>query len=156
MDEIGVGAEFGQDRKYRYCLWRIWDLSKPRVMFIGLNPSTADDKRNDNTITKVMKIAKHNGFGGVYMMNLFPYVTPYPSTLYINDEANVINDEWLEKIYDKCKSVVFCWGNFREAIDRSVEVMKIFVHPKCLAKNKNGSPKHPLYCKDETILIPFK
>ena len=33
------GAEFSEGRKYRYALWRIWDSSKPLVMFIGLNPS---------------------------------------------------------------------------------------------------------------------
>jgi hypothetical protein len=155
MEGIGIGAEFGQGRKYRYCLWRIWDLSKPRVMFVGLNPSTANENKNDNTITKVIKIAKNNGFGGIYMTNLFPFVTAYPTELNCNYESNAINDEWLEKIYDKCSKVVFCWGNFKSAATRSREVMKLFVHPMCLAQNKNGSPKHPLYCKDETILIHF-
>lgn len=155
MDEIGIGAEFGQERKYRYCLWRIWDLSKPRVIFVGLNPSTANENKNDNTITKVVKIAKYNDFGGVYMMNLLPYVTAYPSELKCDKESYSLNDEWLDKIYDKCKTVVFCWGNFKEAIDRGEELTRLFINPMCLSQNKNGSPKHPLYCKDETILIPF-
>lgn len=29
-------------RRYRYTLWRTWDPALPKVMFIGLNPSTAD------------------------------------------------------------------------------------------------------------------
>ena len=32
------GAELSPCRRYRYALWRIWDDSKPAVMFIGLNP----------------------------------------------------------------------------------------------------------------------
>ena len=34
-------AELSNCRKYRYALWRTWDKSKDKVMFIGLNPSTA-------------------------------------------------------------------------------------------------------------------
>lgn len=41
------GAIFSDDRKYRYVLWRSWDNEKPRVMFIGLNPSTANESTDD-------------------------------------------------------------------------------------------------------------
>jgi hypothetical protein len=37
------GAEFSTDRKYRYALWRKWDAINPLAMFIGLNPSTANE-----------------------------------------------------------------------------------------------------------------
>lgn len=154
-ESVGMGAEFSECKKYRYALWRIWDVHKPLVMFVGLNPSTANDKKNDNTITKVVKIAKNNGFGGIYMMNLFPYITAYPSELKCNEESNWLNDDWLDRIYSKCKDIVFCWGNFKEATDRADEMKFTFGSAKCLVHNKNGSPKHPLYCKDDTVLIPF-
>ena len=47
---IKSDALFSKDRVYRYALWRIWDLKKPKVLFIGLNPSTADEIKNDPTI----------------------------------------------------------------------------------------------------------
>ena len=50
------GADFSPDRKHRYSLWRIWDRSKPLVMFIGLNPSTANESDNDPTIRSVCRI----------------------------------------------------------------------------------------------------
>lgn len=75
------GAEFSEDRKYRFALWRIWDKSKPLVMFVGLNPSTANESDNDPTIKSVCRIAKSNGFGGVYMMNCFAYVSTDPKQL---------------------------------------------------------------------------
>jgi hypothetical protein len=149
------GAEFSQDRKYRYCLWRIWDESKPMVMFIGLNPSTAKEDKNDNTITKLVKITMNNGFGGFYMMNLFAIVSPHPEILTSGVDALGDNDGWLEKIAPKCNKIVFAWGNFKEASERSLKVMEMFKGAYCLFQNKNGSPKHPLYCKDETVLIPF-
>ncbi|PHM62792.1 DUF1643 domain-containing protein [Xenorhabdus ishibashii] len=45
-------SAISEDGLYRYDLWRVWDESKPNVMFIGLNPSTADHEINDNTITR--------------------------------------------------------------------------------------------------------
>jgi len=149
------GAEFSRDRKYRYALWRIWDKKLPLVMYIGLNPSTASADKNDNTITKLIKVSRNNGFGGFYMMNLFAIVSKDPAVL--KTDANPLgdNDGWLEKISPKCNMVVFAWGNFKEARERSVDVIKMFDDPYCLFQNKNGSPKHPLYCEDETQLMSF-
>lgn len=41
-------AVFSEWRKYRYSLKRIWDDQKPYVLFIGLNPSTADEESDDD------------------------------------------------------------------------------------------------------------
>jgi len=151
-------AIFSDDRKYRYALWRLWDLSRPKVMFIGLNPSTANETDDDNTIKKVVKIAKYNGYGGVYMTNLFAWVTAYPEELKKCSNPQGSNNHWLITISGMCQDVVFAWGNFKEATERAREVIENFTKfdaPKCIVQNKNGSPKHPLYCKDESVLIPF-
>ena len=62
-------AILSEDRKYRYVLSRIWDESKPLVVIIGLNPSTADEKDDDNTIKKCINFSKNWGYGGLYMLN---------------------------------------------------------------------------------------
>ena len=56
------GADFSEDRKYRFSLWRIWNQELPLMMVIGLNPSTANETDNDNTIQSVCRIAKYNGY----------------------------------------------------------------------------------------------
>ena len=150
------GAVFSEDRKYRYCLWRIWDTQLPLAMYIGLNPSTAREDKNDNTISKLVKVSKNNGFGGFYMMNLFAIVSKDPSVLKTDINPLGDNDGWLEKLAPKCDKIVFAWGNFEEAKERSIDVIRMFDESYCLFKNKNGSPKHPLYCPDDTILIKFK
>lgn len=148
------GAEFSSDRKYRYALWRIWD-DRPLVMVIGLNPSTANESKNDPTIEKVIKVASRNGFGGVYMMNLFGIVSKDPEILKSDSNPIGDNDKFLEEISAVCEKVVFAWGNFKEARERALQVVANFNEALCFKQNKNGSPKHPLYCLDETILIPF-
>lgn len=153
---IGSDAIFSECRKYRYALWRVWDLNKPKLMFIGLNPSTANESKNDNTITKVIKIAKGNGYGGVYMTNLFGIVSSKPEVLESNGlDLQGDNNDWLITISGICKDIVFAWGNFKQAINRSKEVAAMFENSLCIQQNKNGSPKHPLYCKDDSILVPF-
>jgi hypothetical protein len=152
------GAEFSEDRNYRYALWRIWDRSKPLVMFIGLNPSTANETDNDPTIKSVCRIAKHNGYGGVYMMNCFPYVSTNPKELFngISPTTQELNNLALKDTASICQDVVFAWGNFKEVEPSVVNFLNmLFPNAKALQVNKNGSPKHPLYCKSTTELIPF-
>ena len=56
-------AVFSPDRLHRYGLWRIWDDDLPKVLFIGLNPSTADELKNDPTIRRCIGYAKDWGYG---------------------------------------------------------------------------------------------
>ena len=60
------GADFSQDRLYRYGLYRIWDKSLPPAMVIGLNPSTADERLNDPTVRRCLRFAKDLGYGGLF------------------------------------------------------------------------------------------
>lgn len=153
-------AIFSEDRKYRYALWRVWDSEKPKVMFIGLNPSTANENENDPTIRRVVRFAKDWGYGGVYMMNLFPIVSTDPSILTEFESSDCSEDlenmTHLLEVKRKCQHIVFAWGNFKEAIQRAKSVSGYFKDATCLGINKNGTPKHPLYIKADTRLTPFK
>lgn len=149
------GAHFSDDRRHRYFLWRIWDDRKDFVMFIGLNPSTANESENDPTIRRVISFAKAWGFGGVYMCNLFTFISPYPDDLKKCIDPEKDCDYWLQSVGSMCKKVVFAWGNFKEAAERSKEVIKLFPGAVALEINKNGTPKHPLYIKGDTVPVPF-
>ena len=157
MDLFGQdnnGAQFSECRKYRYALWRIWDNSKPLVMFIGLNPSTANEASNDPTIRRVKRFASDWGFGGVYMMNLFAYVTPYPEILKKCDDPLCDNDRWLEEIAIKCNKIIFAWGSFPEASKRAKDIINKF-DGHALIINKDGSPRHPLYVPNNIEPIKY-
>ncbi len=72
-----------------------------------------------------------------------------------------MSDEWNNNLLtitaSKCKDVIFAWGNFNVVKDtgRVYELSDMFPRAMALHINKNGSPKHPLYCKSDTKLIPF-
>jgi len=149
------GAIFSDDRKFRFSLWRIWNEDKPRVMFIGLNPSTANEYKSDATITRVTGFAKDWGFGGFYMLNLFTYITPYPEELKQCSDPEKLSDFYLQNISEKCKRVIFAWGTFKQAKERAEHVIKMFPDAFCLYKNNDGTPIHPLYVKADTIPVKF-
>lgn len=162
MNELELsGAHFSKCRGYRFSLWRIWDKDKPLVMFIGLNPSTANENESDPTITRVCQIAKNNGYGGVYMMNCFPLVSTNPDVLVefydtkYHETDDIENMRWLLEVRRKCADVVFAWGNFKVVVERAKSIAGYFKDAKALHINKNGSPKHPLYCKADSKFISF-
>lgn len=130
------------------------------MIVIGLNPSTADNVKDDPTIRKVKKIAFNNGFGAVVMLNLFAIISPYPEVL---EDPNIDilgdNDKWLEYYkltIQKGDVVVFAWGSFEQAKERAKKVIAMFPDALCLRINKDGSPQHPLYLSDYTIPQPYK
>lgn len=155
------GALFDNNRQYRYLLWRIWDAQKPSVMFIGLNPSTANEDENDATIRRVISMARAWGYGAVYMANCFPYISTDPKHLQfyreqIGRELGE-NDKWLQHAGSICKTVVFAWGNFKIVTEtgRHIELQLLFPHAMALVINGNGSPRHPLYVPTNTELIKY-
>jgi hypothetical protein len=148
------GARFSQCGKHRLYLWRIWDESKPLIMFIGLNPSTANADNDDPTIRKIKAISKHNGYGGVYMTNLFTYISTDPAKLDMVLGNHQTSNEILLNIRSKCGHVCMAWGNFK-VLGRDEQVKQMFPQAMALKINANGSPKHPLYCKNESTFVNY-
>jgi hypothetical protein len=66
---------------YRYSLTRCWDDTKGRVVFVLLNPSTADEVEDDKTLNRCIDFAKCWGFGSLEIVNLFAYRTKDPKIL---------------------------------------------------------------------------
>lgn len=139
------GAVFDPTNTYRWLLWRRWNISKGMVMFIGLNPSRAGEFRHDPTIRRVAGFAKRWGFGGMFMMNLFSYISTDPDNLQTWEEQNFFTDQWLDHIALESDAIVFCWGRFKEARERSLEVMAKFPGAYCIEHNKDNTPVHPLF-----------
>ena len=75
---IHSDALFSEDRIYRYALWRTWDESLPKALFIGLNPSTADEIQDDPTIRRCIRYSMDWGYGGYIMGNIFGYRSTDP------------------------------------------------------------------------------
>lgn len=138
------GAIFSECRKYRYVLSRVWDEHKPKAMCIGLNPSTANEDNDDQTILNLRKILDHLGYGGFIMTNLFALISSKPDALRVCPDPVFENDHYLKAARANSQDVIFCWGDFPMAGYRAKIIKKMFPDGKCFGKNKSGSPMHPL------------
>ena len=162
--EIGhsiSGALFSdENRKFRYALWRIWDRSKACLLFIGLNPSTANEIKDDPTIIRLINFAKHWGFGGLYAGNLFSIVSADPKILYLSssvEQPNGPNDMAIKQMRELSATVLVAWGEWGiNAGKRPESVLALLGEPVfCLKVNKSGEPSHPLYLPKDSKLILY-
>ena len=71
MNEV-PDARFSDDRRYRYLLTRRVGSGTKSVMFLMLNPSTADEVRDDPTIRRCIGFANSWECGWLYVTNLSP------------------------------------------------------------------------------------
>jgi hypothetical protein len=140
---------FSPCRRYRYTLWREYDMFNPSyVMFIGLNPSTADEVQDDPTIRRCIGYAKDWGYGALCMMNLFAFRATDPRVMKsAKDPVGPENDAWLARCARDAGLVVAAWGAHGSYRDRDEEVLKLIDNVMCLGKTKEGYPRHPLYLK---------
>ena len=156
---VETSANFSTCRNYRYALWRTWDKAKPYVMFVGLNPSTADENYDDPTIIRCINSARAWGFGGLCMTNLFAFRATQPAALMkAKNPVGDANDRWLSKLSKETELVVAAWGNDGLFLNRANVVAKTLPNLHCLKINKSGAPAHPLYLKKglEPILYEWR
>ena len=127
-----------------------------QVMFIGLNPSTADEQNDDPTLTRCINYAKTWGFGSICMTNLFAYRATRPKDmLAVSDPVGIENDEWLIEQSQKAGLVIAAWGNTGAHLNRSSEVKQLIPKLHYLNLNQSGEPAHPLYLKLDLRPLPF-
>ena len=141
-------AIFSDCRTYRYALKRVWNKSRPNVLFIGLNPSRANETSDDPTIRRCIKYAEYWNFGGLSMVNLFAFCSHDPKELLAaEDPIGAKNDLIVKKLLAEHDAIVLVWGNNGSYLKRNETVLKLIKNPLCLKINKNGAPAHPLYLK---------
>lgn len=152
-----IGACFNDKRTERYSLWRIWDNNKPLLLFVCLNPSTADESNNDPTVTRCMNYAAVHEYGGLYVCNLFPLMSTDPKALYKVDPYSKHNEGIVltirQELVDDC---IVAWGNHGMIGGHGIRMANLLSPVKCFGVNKSGMPKHPLYLPKSTPLINYK
>lgn len=152
------GAYISEDGRYRYKLWRIWDESKPKILFIMLNPSTADANEDDPTIRRVKEFAKSWGYGGILIGNVYAIRATDPKQIKeAENPCGAVNKMCLHEMAKQAKTIVFAWGayNFEVTGKPNLPETILLKNVWCLGKNKDGSPKHPLYLAKNAKLERF-
>tara|TARA_S200000501_G_scaffold145332_1_gene137228 strand:+ start:555 stop:1022 length:468 start_codon:yes stop_codon:yes gene_type:complete len=146
-------ARFSNDKKHRYKLSRHWDLNKPQLLYIMLNPSIGNESIDDPTIKRLLSFTRKFNYGGFFVGNLFTYITPNPKTLDTSIGLTNKNLNILHNLVSKVDKVVYAWGN---SIEEPNEFKKFISGPMCFGKNLNGTPSHPLYLPSSSELESFR
>ena len=115
-------------------------------MFIGLNPSTADETNDDPTIRRCISFAKSWGYDGLCMTNLFAFRATNPEDmLAAADPIGTENDRHLVELAGKASLVIAAWGTLGVHMGRNDKVRSMIDGLNFLRLTKDGHPGHPLY-----------
>lgn len=149
---------------YRYWLSRELRNTgeiKP-VVFIMLNPSTADANNDDPTIRRCIDYARRWGGSHLIVVNLFAFRATQPALLFDEKTIDPVGQLNNEAIHIACYYahennglIVAAWGEHGGFMGRDQEVIGRIEQfkPFCIKLNKSGSPAHPLYQKKDAKLI---
>lgn len=151
---------FSKDRRYRYVLTRELKnlLGHGTLLFIGLNPSTADDNIDDPTIRRLKKFTVRLGFQRLVITNLFAFRSTDPKIMFEQDDpVGTDNDFYLRKQIKECDCVLCAWGTGGRFKNRDRQVLKMVGEKAhCLKTNSDGTPAHPLYLRRDLKLTPYQ
>jgi len=155
-------AKLSECGTYRYSLTRVWDGSFRLLPFVMLNPSTADALQDDATIRRCCSFAQREGYGGIYVVNLFAYRATKPAVLMKVGAAVAIGSEnaaefrHMMGLAQVSSKVVCAWGanplaeTIGQDFVRRAQSMKADLF--CLGKTTSGAPRHPLYVRGDQPL----
>ena len=142
---------------YRYTLTRTWDSSAEALVFILLNPSTADASQDDPTIGRCIGFAKRWGFGGIVVLNLYAYRATKPrDMLAADDPVGPENNRVITEVATG-QTVVAAWGTNarRERVTEVLALLPATTRLLALEVTKFGHPRHPLYVHGEAQPVPW-
>ncbi len=145
--------------RYRYTLDRWWGRVNT-VVFIMLNPSTADADLDDATIRRCMGFARGWWFTGITVVNLFAFRSTNPLDLKrVRDPIGPENNEYIERAVSPRSLCVAAWGNHGTLHDRDMDVTKQLrrsgIDLWTFGLTKAGCPRHPLYQPSAAELVRY-
>ena len=138
---------------------------KPKdLVFIGLNPSTADQYQDDPTIRRCINFARQFKRCRLIVLNLFAFRATNPGVMMrATDPIGPENDATIRRFCtpnaDRNLLIIVGWGSKGRHLNRDREVLDLIhrAHGKvyCLRLNKDGAPAHPLYLPRDSKPIPY-
>lgn len=144
---------------YRFELSRDWSGGdQPPLVFVMLNPSTADETVNDPTIRRCVGFATRWGHSGLRVANLYGWRATHPQDLWqAADPVGDVADWYLARHIGYAAEtagsrLVAAWGDHARP-DRVVRFRQILGDHQawCLGTTLSGQPRHPLRVAYDTV-----
>jgi hypothetical protein len=159
-------ADISSCGQYRYTLtreipapmWGVGDNARP-VVFVMLNPSTADATEDDPTIRRCLGFAQAWGRTGLIVANLYALRSTDPKALWAHpDPVGPLNDAVLAALAHEHPLIVCAWGANAKP-ERVRQFQRIMngsrAKLRCLGTTQAGAPRHPLYVRKDASLMEW-
>lgn len=165
---IGEAIFHGPNDCYRSWLSREWirhdlDILPGFILFIGMNPSTADAGVNDSTINRETFFTKRLQYRRFVKCNVMDYRATKPSMLRKSDviPCSEVNLSIIEQFASQADKIICAWGvqhpSLQQYADRTEKLLRTQGRQLwCFGLTAAGAPRHPLYLRGDTPLIPFE
>lgn len=150
------------------CRYTLGIGGKRMLICCGINPSTAKPNELDNTVRRVDRFVKDNGYDGYIMINIYPQISTDPKNIHHDMDENYHskNLEILRVIFETYPNADMwaAWGTligtrsyFYDALNEIYEISSDYdvnwVHFNKLTKD--GHPRHPLYLRADSDIFEF-
>jgi hypothetical protein len=140
---------------YRYRLIRRWGNGR-LLVWIMLNPSTADAEIDDPTIRRVRHFTKRERYGGFVVVNIWALRATDPADLHTRRAA--FEPENIDRVWREVwgRDVVAAWGanvSRGPGLQRVRLALRVARSVQCLGLTKAGHPRHPLMLRNDTQFI---
>lgn len=160
------GAVLSECATYRYELWRQWDARLPLLLWVMLNPSTADAHHDDQTIGRCTDFARAWRHGGILVRNLFALRATNPAELRRHpDPVGPENDVHLtgpvptELRGAELGLAIAAWGVHGSLNGRDQAVRRVLQAAGTplyhLGLTRGGAPRHPSRLPKSVRPTPF-
>ena len=164
-DGVIGGATYSECGRYRQALTRDWTPqgARPRaILFVGMNPSVASAEVSDPTCHRELMFARDWGFTRYLKGNMLDWRATSPGDLPEDPAlaASPANLPALLEMAEEAETVVMAFGRlhqrYQPVVQEVITRMRALGKPlRCLGLNKDGSAKHPLYLRKDSVLIDF-
>lgn len=157
-------ASFSPCGRYRHLLTRRWADGDDFALWIGMNPSTATEDVDDPTVQREWTYTRARlGLSAYAKANVMDYRATDPKAL-LEPGVEPRSSRNLAVILEqarRAKYVVLGFGALGNRQQRAyaaalVSMLEAESIPLfCLGFTADGSPRHPLYVKQDSPLVPF-
>jgi len=159
------GAVYSPCGRYRQRLSRDWTpqgVAARTVLFVGMNPSVASAEVSDPTCHRELMFARDWGYTRYLKGNVLDWRATAPRDLPADPDVacSVANIPALSAMAQEADLVVLAFGKlqarYQGVVRAVIDAVAATGRPlKCLGLNKDGSAKHPLYLRKDTLLEDF-
>lgn len=156
------GATYSPCKRYRYTLSRTWGRAESdggrHLPFLMLNPSTATEFVLDPTLRRCKFFAEREGYDGMVVLNLFAFRATDPRVMKAQDDpVGPDNDDAIVEAAARSDVIVAAWGAHGTYRGRDAHVLALLEDANLVRlgdPTKDGHPRHPLYLKGTSPLVP--